>query len=700
MHNQLTPVILVFLNIHTTSMKPEKRKVHATNTPKSIGKTNSSRWMPYLGLFAVAITFVVYIPALRNDFVPNWDDGGYVLEYEPIQEINAENLKEIFTAFYKGNYHPLTTTLYALQYALVEDSPGLYHFTNVLLHCLNVLLVFIILRRLFGQPLTAFWVALIFGIHPMHVESVAWISELKDVLYTFFYLLAILNFLDYREQNKTKHLLFSVLLFLLALMAKSAAVTLPLVLVLTDWLKKRRFSLALGSSLLPFFALSLIFGIIAIRSQGEQGAIQDLTPLFSAVDRVFIAGYAIMTYVVKLFAPFRLIAMYPYPSNAGGQFPLEVYLAPIAVLTLLALLFISLKRSRVPAYGGLFFLATSLLTLQILPVGGAVVAERYSYVPYIGLSLIPVWLLVRNHQQPKDITRWRHLIPAAFSLFFIVLTAQRIPVWENGLRLFTDLIEKNPTLPFAYNNRGYAYQKYYNDLNKSLEDYSRAISFDSTYYRSLSNRGVVLFNMGRIEEAIPDFTRSLRYRPDNEDALIGRANSLSSLGKYAESLPDYDTYLKLRPDHAEAWLWRGVALYNTGNLTASLADIQQSRRLDPGSAESAYWEGLALKALGRSPDALKALEDAVRLDAGRSDALMLRGLIHYEAGDLQQALDAFTASIQAGPRNAAAYVNRSATWSALGRYPEAAADLEMAQNLGYPVDPAYLRELKAKALKP
>ncbi|HRY99395.1 MAG TPA: tetratricopeptide repeat protein [Bacteroidales bacterium] len=673
--------------------KPSARKPSPPATPP----LSRPAWWKHQGWIAALLTFMVYFTGLQNDFVPNWDDGGYVLEHEPIQHINGENLAHIFTSFYKGNYHPLTTLVYALQYALVADSPFLYHLTNILIHCINVLLVFLLIRRLFGQPLTAFWVALIFGIHPMHVESVAWISELKDVLYTFFYLLAFNAFLDFRKKNGWHPLVMSLVFFLLSLLSKSAAVTLPLVLLLTDWLRREKFRPGRWLPLVPFFLLSLVFGVVAIRSQGAQGAIQDLTPLYTATDRVFIVGFAIMTYVVKLIAPFRLMAMYPYPSNAGGSFPWEVYAAPAAVLVLLVLLIISLRRSRVAAYGGLFFLATSILTLQILPVGGAVVAERYTYIPYIGLSLVPVWLLVRNHQHNKHLVHWRHLIIGAFSIFFIALTLQRIPVWENGLRLFTDLIAKNPTLPFAYNNRGYAYQKYYGDMQKSLEDYSMAIAFDSTYYRSLSNRGVVLFNLGRIEEAIPDFTRSLRYRPDNEDALIGRANSLSSLGKYAEALADYDAYLQLRPEHAEAWLWRAVARYNTGAMEEALTDIAASRRLDPGSGEAAYWAGLTEKALGRPEKALEALEEAVRLDPGRSDAYMLRGLIHYEAGAQNQAIDAFSASIQADTRNAAAYVNRSAAWSAMGRFAEAAADLEMARRLGYPVETSYLSELQRKA---
>ncbi|MBE0641191.1 MAG: hypothetical protein IH599_04095, partial [Bacteroidales bacterium] len=138
-------------------MKPKAKKTSPSTGAKAATLNKKADWLRYMGLLAAVLTFVVYIPALRNDFVPNWDDGGYVLEYEPIQKINAENLGEIFTQFYKGNYHPLTTTLYAIQYALVSESPLLYHFTNVLLHCLNVLLVFLLVRRLFGQTLTAFW---------------------------------------------------------------------------------------------------------------------------------------------------------------------------------------------------------------------------------------------------------------------------------------------------------------------------------------------------------------------------------------------------------------------------------------------------------------------------------------------------------------------------------------------------------------
>ena len=549
---------------------------------------NKHYWL----LLPLLLTFILYLPSLKNDFVPNWDDGGYVLEYEPIQSIDPENIKEIFTSFYKGNYHPLTTTMYAAVYAIDGDNAFLFHLLNLILHCANVWLVFLLIRGIFKKQALAFWVALIFGIHPMHVESVAWISELKDVLYTFVYLLSLLAYLSFQSSRHTQKLLLSLIFFLLSLLSKSAAVTLPLVILILDYARNSRINLRYIVERIPYFLLAGIFGIVAILSQGKQGAIQDLTPLYGIIDRVFIVSYAFMTYVVKFFAPLNLMAMYPYPGKTDGFFPWEVYAALAGLVATLSFILFAGKRRSIPEWGMLFFIATSILTLQIIPVGGAVVAERYTYVPYIGLSLVPLWFLGVRDNSLFIIEKWQSWLLLAFSIFLAFNTQQRIRVWENGLVLFSDVIEKNPNLPFAYNNRGYAYQKYYNDMDKALADYSTAIRIDSTYYRSLSNRGVVYFNLGDPENAIRDFSRSLRYHPQNEDALLGRANSLSSLGRYADAIPDYNQYLTLQPGNAQAWLWLGVARYNTGAHQEALKNVRQSRKIEPQSDEAAYWEAL------------------------------------------------------------------------------------------------------------
>lgn len=654
---------------------------------------NKQYWI----LLPVLLTFILYLPSLQNDFVPNWDDGGYVLEYEPIQHINTENLKEIFTSFYKGNYHPLTTTIYAAVYAINGENAFGFHLLNLLLHCANVWLVFLVIRGIFKKRALAFWVALIFGIHPMHVESVAWISELKDVLYTFFYLLSLLAYLRFQSSRHTPNLLLSLFFFLLSLLSKSAAVTLPLVILLIDYFRNTRINLRYLLEKIPFFLLAGIFGFVAIFSQGKQGAIQDLTPLYGIIDRVFIVSYAFMTYVVKFFAPLNLMAMYPYPGKTDGFFPWEVYAALAGLLATLGFILIAVKRRSIPEWGMLFFMATSILTLQIIPVGGAVVAERYTYVPYIGLSLIPLWFLGIKEGSLFRIQKWQSWLLLAFSIFLVINTHQRIRVWENGLVLFSDVIEKNPNLPFAYNNRGYAYQKYYNDMDKALADYSTAIRIDSTYYRSLSNRGVVYFNLGNPENAIRDFTRSLRYHPQNEDALLGRANSLSSLGRYANAIPDYDQYLELQPGNAQAWLWRGVAHYNTAAHQEALKNILQSRKLDPQSDEAAYWEALTQKELQQRDAALQAAKEALRINPQRYDAALLAGLVHYEAGAFKDALESFELSTRIQPQYAPAYVNKAAVYAATGDFQRALSNLQKAAALGYPVDKNYLSELEGKA---
>jgi tetratricopeptide (TPR) repeat protein len=668
----------------------KSREKHRPAPPT--GKT-SPYWLP----LPVLLTFLLYTPSLLNDFVPNWDDGGYVLEYEPIQRINTENIKEIFTSFYKGNYHPLTTTFYALIYAIDGDNAFYFHLLNLLLHCANVWLVFLLIRGIFKKQALAFWVALIFGIHPMHVESVAWISELKDVLYTFFYLLSLLAYLRFQSSRHSPDFLLSLFFFALSLLSKSAAVTLPLVILLIDYFRNARLHLRSLLEKLPFFLLSVLFGVLALLSQGKQGAIQDLTPLYGIIDRVFIVSYAFMTYVVKFFAPLNLMAMYPYPGKTDGFFPWEVYAALAGLLAVLGFILFAAKRKSIPEWGMLFFIATSILTLQIIPVGGAVVAERYTYVPYIGLSLIPLWFLGIREGSVFKTQQWQSWLLLAFSMFLAVHTHQRISVWENGLKLFSDVIEKNPNLPFAYNNRGYAYQKYYNDMDKALADYSTAIRIDSTYYRSLSNRGVVYFNLGDPENAIRDFTRSLDYHPQNEDALLGRANSLSSLGRYANALPDYDRYLELQPGNAQAWLWRGVAHYNTGAHQEALKNILQSRKIDPQSDEAAYWEALSHKELQQKDAALQAIETALRINPQRYDAALLAGLVHYESGAYDAAIEAFELSTRIEPQYAPAYVNKAAVYAAKGDFQRALGNLRKAVELGYPVDKNYLRELETKA---
>ena len=300
-------------NINPIAVKVNHNKIEKTK-----------KWQKYLLPGILLLTFIIYLPSLNNDFIINWDDAGYIHENEPIKKINSENIKIIFTQFYKGNYHPLTTLFYAVEYSLVGESPFLYHLNNLVFHLLNVLLLYIFIKKISGKTIVAAFCALFFGIHPMHVESVAWISERKDVLYTFFFFFSLIMYLKYLDNDSRKkwHYWLSIFLFILSLLSKSAAVSLPLVLLLIDYYYKRKLNIkTIIIEKIPYFILSIIFGLVAIASQNETGAIQNLTPLYSIFDRFFIVSYATLIYLIKFFLPVKLSAMYAYPQLINGHLP-------------------------------------------------------------------------------------------------------------------------------------------------------------------------------------------------------------------------------------------------------------------------------------------------------------------------------------------------------------------------------------------
>lgn len=681
-----------------TTYKPTKQQ------PRTVLQAKGNRNLIY-GICIVVITLIVYCMSLSNGFVKNWDDGGYVVENKYIKELTAESVKDIFTptTFYKGNYHPLTTLIYSVEYQMVGASPFLYHLINLLLHLINVLLVYQFIRLLSGRIEIAAITALLFGIHPMHVESVAWISELKDVLYTMFFLAAMISYLRYyySKSGKKKYYINIVVFFILSLFSKSAAVALPVALLCVDYFLKRRFTWKLLLEKVPFFILSLAFGFTAILSQGEKDAIQDLTPMFSYVERLMISSYSLMIYFYKLIVPVDLSAMYPYPGFKDGKLPMLFYIAPAVIFIIALLVYFSKRLGRYIIFGVLFFLVTIALVLQLLPVGGAILAERYTYVPYIGLFFVIAKIVVDlNDKKSKIALKIKPVVNILLVVAILVysyLSFERIKIWKNGEVLFTDLIRKNPNLPFAYNNRGYFYYKYQKNYDKALKDYTKTIELDNNFHRAFSNRGVLYFNTNEFEKAIADFSRALELKSNNTDALIGRANTYSSLKQYAQAIPDYDKYLLYKKDDKKAFLWRGTAKYHVEKLDEATVDFDRIITMDPNWDEGYYWKALVYIKQNEVQQALNNLDKAIKLNPMRSDAYTWRGILKKGLSELQDAIDDFTHAIKLNPNDVAAYVNRATTYYDIHKYYESYNDLLIARNTGYPVNEAFFMKVKVLA---
>ncbi len=687
--------------------------------PELLNQSQNKKNRIYI-LFALFATLLVYSGSLNNELIKNWDDGGYISEHKLVQKINTENVKEIFSVYYKGNYHPLTTMMYAFEYSVVGEKPFLYHLNNLLIHLINVLLVFIFIKWLTKKPEIAFITALLFGIHPMHVESVAWISERKDVLYTFFFLGSILYYMKYLSSTdkKSKYFILSVIAFLLSSLSKSAAVTLPVVLLLIDYYLKRKWSGKALVDKIPFFLISLSFGIAAIFSQKSAGAIQDLNPLFSIFERLMLASYATMMYLVKLFVPINLSAMYPYPDRVAGSLPLIYKIAPIVVIGVAFLVFLSRKYGRDVLFGALFFIITISLVLQILPVGGAILAERYTYVPYIGLFMIigKGYSFLSNNKQSffKSLKILYLALLIIMAVGFSVMSFNRIKIWKNGEILFTDMIRIYPNLPFAYNNRGYLYFNFLKNYDKAILDYSKCISLDSTFHRAYSNRGVLYYNLAENEKksgkitsqvkldsiynlALLDFNSALKYRADNTDALIGRANTYSTLKKFDLSLEDYNKYLLLEPKHAKAYLWRGTAYTNLGKYSEAFKDFNKCLELSPDDDNAFFWRGLAYYHMKDYKAAIIDLNTSLELNSKQIEPYSWRGLAKYNLKQYEESISDYTKAIELNPNDAASFVNRSISYNELKNYKQAFKDICSAGDMAYPLNKDYFMKLKANS---
>ena len=358
------------------------RNKNITQSLANNEKVKAAFWF----LMALLITCVVMLPTLNNGWV-NWDDPGYILGNPLVHSLTPGAVADMFTTLQvQGAYHPLTLLSWAWDYSFSGSQPQIYHLTNLFFHLANVALVFFMIYLLCGRFEVAGFTALLFGIHPMHLEAVAWISSRKDLLYAFFFLLGLVTYLKYLNHETHRRLFYGLcfLSFLFSLLAKGVAVTFPFVLFTIDFLIKRREWSKQLLEKVPFIALSLIFAIVAVLAQ-QAGQAMEKFHAINYSQSVFVGFYGIILYSIKALVPFQLSAFHPYSAFPGETLPWYFYGAILPVLLLLYLCVRFGKQRPMVVFGIAFFLITIAPVLQFLPIGEAIIAERFTYLAYIGL---------------------------------------------------------------------------------------------------------------------------------------------------------------------------------------------------------------------------------------------------------------------------------------------------------------------------
>ena len=573
-------------------------KKHVTKQ-KQLKKEQRSFLQPSLA-FVLLLTLVVYFPSLKNTFVSNWDDGGYIIANEMIRNISWKSIVYMFTHFHLGtNYHPLTTLTNAIEFHFFGLNPQPYHFNNLILHLLNTALVFYFIKLLIKNKNGALLAALLFGIHPMHVESVAWVSERKDILYTTFFLTSLIFYVRFITEGKNKLLIWSVLLMLLSCLSKPAAVTLTPVLFLLDYFFEKKITWQLVVQKIPFLLLSVLFGVLAIISQKGSGSM-NMVENFPFTDRIFFGAYGLAFYLVKAIVPVNLSAMYLYPQKMNGWLPVEYYLSPLLLIGLIAIMYKSKKLQKDLLFGLLFYLFTIALVIQIIPVGKAIVADRYSYVPYIGLFFIvaKIYKLI-SEGEPILVEKIKPAIInislIAFVLFFSVTTWNRTKDWLDSYTLFSDMIKKQPDNYYAYYLRGSGLS-IANNYADAAKDYSSAIKLDPSHDFLWYNRATMLENIDK-KAAEYDYTEVIKLNPQHYNAYYNRGNIRYSFGNLNGAIRDYSDAIKTSgiykdSTYAKILCNRGAAYLNTGDSVKAFNDFNVSLEQNPKLVNARIYRGV------------------------------------------------------------------------------------------------------------
>lgn len=597
-----------------------------------------------LALALVGAVLVTFGGVLGHDFV-NYDDDLYVTRNPAVQRgVGLESLRWAFTTGVAANWHPLTWLSHQLDWTLWGPAPGGHHATSLALHAANTLLVFVVLDRLTGAPWRSALVAALFGLHPLHVESVAWVAERKGVLSTLFWLLATLAWAGWARRGGAGRYALVAGALALGLLAKPMVVTLPFTLLLLDWWPLGRWACAraawpLVREKLPLFALVAASAVVTWTVQQAGGAVTTTLPLATRLGNALVVWVA---YLGKALWPVGLSPIYPHP---GARPSLAVLAAALLLAAITALAVVQRRRRPHLLVGWLWYLGTLVPVIGLVQVGATAMADRYTYVPLLGIFVALAWSLPAR-PEPR-------LVGAAAVVVLALLGVRardQAAVWRDSTTLFTHALAVDERNPLAH-----------------------------------VNLGVELGARGELDRATAHLERALALRPDMVTARIALGNTLVRRGRWEEAVAAYRAALAADPSSARAHNNLGWVLLQRGQLDEAIATLERARQLDPALATAENDLGLARARRGDAAAARRHFEAAIALDPRLADAHSNLAAMLLQDGRAADAVAHATRAVELQPALAEAHANRVVGLARLGRYAEAWAAVHAARAAGVPV---------------
>jgi protein O-mannosyl-transferase len=664
-----------------------------TNTPQSTPSSNpvsskvGNKIQPYVEIeytqrnayivlgIIVATCLFAYSPGLFNEFT--WDARKYILDNPYFPKLLSESsawFKDqkygVFTAFELGNYHPITMFSWALEYMIVGKNTWLYHLDQALLHILNCWVLFKVIYRLHPKFLVAAITAILFAIHPLHVESVVWAAERKDTLYCLFLLLSFDYYIRWWQDGATNKKFFwlAVLMFFLSCFSKAMAVVLPVVFLLTDvWFFNRKIEFKLILEKWAYWIIAMGTGLLSIYVQKDAGAdaTTQINAQYTFFERTLIIVYNFSFYWFKMFLPVNLKAFYSYPNKPIST---EFYVALITTPAIFLALYLLGKKNVKVWWAGAYFLIVILPVIQILPIGSAIVADRYFYVSSVG----PIYLLgvLGNYLYEKkdSLRKSLPMIAGVLGLALTLMSFQRSKVWKDDLSVFSDVFEAYPTNGFIAGNIGWSYTQKKDTVN-SIKYFEKAGELGwhtDEIHIALAN---IYFDKKDYKNALTNFEKAYE--------LKGQKNILWNLGTcyyYMDQNDKAIDYCKkaiaLSDSNFFAHNILGLTLTRLKQYDEAIAEFTKAQKLNPKFYDPYVNLSHVYNQMGRHDIEIPLLEKAMKLDPKAPLAYRNIGVAYKEMGNWQKAVDYWKRASSNVPKDGTFDYNIGLEYANHGNIPE------------------------------
>jgi protein O-mannosyl-transferase len=637
-------------------------------------------------LFLFLGTLAIYGQVYNYDFI-NLDDNLYVYENSSVQKgLTLGSIINSFTSTLKtAQWIPVTWLSFMFEHELFGLNPGINHLTNVFFHATNAVLLFVFFRIITGSLWRSAFVAALFALHPLRVESVAWITERKDVLSLFFMLLALCMYALYVKRPSYRNYFFVFLFFVLGLMAKPMIVTFPCILLLLDYWPLRRFDFS-GTTAdknskspnikrtkninivlekIPLFLLSAVFSIINIIAarKGSAFVTLDLLPMHQRIQEA-VLSYSL--YIGKMVIPRNLVVFYPPRENIQLW---EVLCAGLFVVTVTVLVLRFWRRFPYYTIGWLWYLGTLFPVVGIFQDGSQSMADRFTYLPLIGLFVMIAWGVSDTTMNWRHRTEGLSIVMVLILMVYGSITWKQVQHWKNSSTLFSYTLAVSPDNYIAHQNLG-LYLEDHGNIKEALSHFEDALKIFPEYTEAQNSLGALLAMTGKYDEAMARYEEALRIKPNYYEVHNNIGVLLAGEGKTNEALAHYHEALKLNPNSEKVHNNIGILFYNNGNLDEAMKHYNVALKLNPNLSETHYNIGIILEGKGKIDEAYSHFSDALKIKPDFPEAHYFLGNILVQQGRFEEAISHYQESIRLKPDFVDAYMNLSDVYNHQGNTDE------------------------------